>query len=195
MNTHNPDFVTVDMRGLKTALVAHAQSRRESVSVLVRRAVARELGQAASFPQLVADSESNSESIAASRKSQVKLSIRLTTAEAMQLAVGSRAAGLSRGAYLSGLIAGIPALTSGANRAELVSALTTSNAQLSSLSRSIHALTRLLTQSNVQKALVYRDMLDTLDGDIHRHLTQAAALMVDLRPRGPSAETTHRANR
>ena len=186
MNTHNPDFVTVDMRGLKAALVARAQVRRESVSVLVRRAVARELGQAESVPQL----DAGADDIEASRASQVKLSIRLTTAEAMQLAAGSRAAGLSRGAYLSGLIAGIPALTSGASRID-----TTSNAQLSGLSRNIHALTRLLTQSNVQKALVYRDMLDALDGDIHRHLTQATALMVDLRPRGPSAEATHRANR
>lgn len=191
MNTHNPDFVTVDMRGLKAALVARAQVRRESVSVLVRRAVARELGQAESVPQL----DAGADDIEASRASQVKLSIRLTTAEAMQLAAGSRAAGLSRGAYLSGLIAGIPALTSGASRIDMLAALTTSNAQLSGLSRNIHALTRLLTLSNVQKALVYRDMLDTLDGDIHRHLTQAAALMVDLRPRGPSAETTHRANR
>lgn len=188
MNTHNPDFVTVDMRGLKTTLVAHAQARRESVSVLVRRAVARELGQAESLPQPI----TGSEGVGASRQSQVKLSIRLTTNEAEQLAAGSRAAGLSRGAYLAGLIAGIPALTMGASRTELLSALTTSNAQLSSLSRNIHALTRLLTQSNVQKALVYRDMLDTLDGDIHRHLTQAAALMADLRPRRPSAETTHR---
>ncbi|HAX20941.1 MAG TPA: hypothetical protein DCY64_11745 [Hydrogenophaga sp.] len=191
MNTHNPDFVTVDMRGLKTALVAHAQSRHESVSVLVRRAVARELGQAESLPQPITCSEG----VGASRQSQVKLSIRLTTNEAEQLAAGSRAAGLSRGAYLAGLIAGIPALTTGANRTEMLSALTTSNAQLSSLSRNIHALTRLLTQSNVQKALVYRDMLDTLDGDIHRHLTQAAALMSDLRPRGSSAATTHSTNR
>jgi hypothetical protein len=191
MNTHNPDFVTVDMRDLKAALVAHARARRESVSVLVRRAVARELGLAESLPQLVADSDG----IGASRLSRVKLSIRLTTIEAAQLASGSRAAGLSRGAYLAGLVAGIPALTTGANRTELLSALTTSNAQLSSLSRSIHALTRLLSQSNVQKALVYRDMLDTLDGDIHRHLAQAAALMADLRPRGPSAETTHRSSR
>ena len=191
MNTHNPDFVTVDMRGLKAALVARAQVRRESVSVLVRRAVARELGQAESVPQL----DAGADDIEASRASQVKLSIRLTTAEAMQLAAGSRAAGLSRGAYLSGLIAGIPALTSGASRIDMLAALTTSNAQLSGLSRNIHALTRLLTQSNVQKALVYRDMLDALDGDIHRHLTQATALMVDLRPRGPSAEATHRANR
>ena len=119
MNTHNPDFVTVDMRGLKAALVAHAQARRESVSVLVRRAVARELGLAESLPQLI----TGSENIGASRLSQVKLSIRLTTAEAMQLAAGSRAAGLSRGAYLAGLVAGIPALTTGANRTELLSAL------------------------------------------------------------------------
>jgi hypothetical protein len=191
MNTHNPDFVTVDMRGLKAALVAHAQARRESVSVLVRRAVARELGQAESLPPPV----TGFESIAPLRRSQIKLSIRLTTSEAERLAAGARAAGLSRGAYLAGLIAGIPALTSGSSRTELLSALTTSNAQLSGLSRSIHALTRLLTQSNVQKALVYRDMLDTLDGDIHRHLTQAAALMADLRPHGPSADTTHRFNR
>ena len=191
MNTHNPDFVTVDMRGLKAALVAHAQARRESVSVLVRRAVARELGQAESLPPPI----TGFESIAPLHQSQVKLSIRLTTAEAMQLAAGSRAAGLSRGAYLAGLIAGIPALTSGSSRTELLSALTTSNAQLSGLSRNIHVLTRLLTQSNVQKALVYRDMLDTLDADIHRHLAQAAALMADLRPRGSSAETTRRFSR
>ena len=191
MNTHNPDFVTVDMRGLKAALVAHAQARRESVSVLVRRAVARELGQAESLPPLI----TGFENIAPLRQSQIKLSIRLTTSEAEKLAAGSRAAGLSRGAYLAGLIAGIPALTTGANRTEMLSALTTSNAQLSSLSRNIHTLTRLLTQSNVQKALVYRDMLDTLDGDIQRHLTQASALMADLRPHGQSAETIHRSNR
>jgi hypothetical protein len=161
------------------------------VSVLVRRAVARDLGQDESAPYPVA----NAEEIAVSRLSLVKLSIRLTTAEADQFAAGARLARLSRGAYLAGLIAGIPALTSGASRTELLTTLTTSNARLSSLSRNIHALTRLLTQSNVQQALVYREMLDTLDGDIHRHLTQAAALMADLRPRGPSVETTRRFNR
>ena len=35
--TRKPDFVMVDMRGLKAALVSCAQARRESVSVLVRR--------------------------------------------------------------------------------------------------------------------------------------------------------------
>src|SRR5689334_5271651 len=43
MNTASHDFVTVDMRGLKAALVARAHAERASVSVLVRRAVAPEL--------------------------------------------------------------------------------------------------------------------------------------------------------
>ena len=187
MNTHQPDFVSVDMRGLKAALVERAHAERVSVSVLVRRAVAREMGAAEADAQAAPAARRGD----ASRASTVKLSIRLTAEEAERLVVGARAAGLSRGAYLAGLVAGVPVLTLGASRPEQLAALTASNGHLSSLSRNIHALTRLLTQSNVQKALVYRDMLDTLDGDIHRHLTQAAALMADLRPRGPSAETTH----
>lgn len=37
------DFVSVDMRGMKAALVAHARARRVGVSTVVRAAVAREL--------------------------------------------------------------------------------------------------------------------------------------------------------
>ena len=45
MNTTAHDFVTVDMRGLKAALVARAQAERVSVSVLVRSvSCARDLG-------------------------------------------------------------------------------------------------------------------------------------------------------
>ena len=97
MNTHPPDFVTVDMRGLKAALVARAQAQRVSVSVLVRAAVARDLG--------VADGDEAHEATAsantASSANFVKLSIRMTSEEAEQLAAGARSAGLSRGAYLA----------------------------------------------------------------------------------------------
>ncbi len=44
MNTPTHDFVTVEMRGLKAALVDRAQAQRVSVSELVRGAVARDLG-------------------------------------------------------------------------------------------------------------------------------------------------------
>src|ERR1700754_3072948 len=43
MNTVPHEFVTVDMRGLKAALVSRARERRVSVSGVVREAVARAL--------------------------------------------------------------------------------------------------------------------------------------------------------
>jgi hypothetical protein len=188
MNHHQPDFVTVDMRDLKAALVARAQAQRVSVSVLVRLAVARDLGlQESSSPQ-APDATRGS----APGNTIVKLSIRVTTAEAERLAAGGRSAGLSRGAYLAGLIAGIPALTSGARRPEQLATLTASNAELSTLSRNIHHLTNLLRQGDVVPALAYRDMLNTLDGDIRRHFALAAGALAELRPRSrPSGATQH----
>jgi hypothetical protein len=191
MNTHNPDFVTVDMRGLKGALVARAQAQRVSVSVLVRRAVACDLG--LEDPSAPRGHEAAKGSVP--RGARVKLSIRLTTSEADRLIAGARSAGLSRGAYLAGLIAGIPALTSGASGVEQLAALTASNADLASFSRNVYILTRLLTQGNVSQALDYRDMLDTLNGDVQRHLVQASALLADLRPRGKTVEFQHRSKR
>ena len=128
MNTRNPDFITVDLRGLKAALLSRAQANRESVSVLVRRAVTRELGQSESVPQLVVDTGC----LGASHVPRVKLSIRLTTPEAKRLAVGAHIAQMSRDAYLAGLITGVPV-----SRTEEIVELIKSNAKLSSLSRNI----------------------------------------------------------
>jgi hypothetical protein len=178
------------MRGLKAVLVARAQAQRVSVSVSVRAAVARELGLA-----VPADPYQLVDCIGiAARASTIKLSVRMTAEEAEQLAAGARAAGLSRGAYLSGLVANVPVLTSGANRAEHIATLIASSAELSTLSRNIHHLTALLREGNVRPALAYRAMLDTLVGDVRRHLTLAASALADLRPRSHSANaSTHRA--
>ena len=185
MNTPSHDFVTVDMRGLKAALVAREQAERVSVSVLVRAAVARELGLA----KASADHQAASASATASSTS-VKLSIRMKPEEAEQLAASARAAGLSRGAYLSGLIANVPVLTSGASRTDHIATLVASSAELSTLTRNIHHLTSLLREGNVRPALVYRDMLDTLAGDVRRHLTLAATVLADLRPRSRSSDAS-----
>jgi hypothetical protein len=163
MNTHSHDFVTVDMRGLKAALVARAQAQRVSVSMLMRGAVARQLG----LDKAATDHHAVSAG-ATSSAASAKLSIRMTPEEAEQLA-----AGLSRGAYLSGLIANVPVLAGGASRTDHIARLVASSAELSTLSRNIHHLTSLLREGNVRPALVYRDMLDTLAGDVRRHLTLA----------------------
>jgi hypothetical protein len=178
MNTHSPDFVTVDMRGLKAALVARALAQRVSVSVLVRAAVARHLG--------LADGEEAHHATAAANVSStarvVKLSIRMTIEDAEQLAAGARSAGLSRGAYLAGLVAGVPVLTTGTNRPDYVAALTSSSAELSTLSRNVHHLTSLLRQGAVRPAQEYRAMLDTLAGDVRVHLKLASCVLSDLQP-------------
>jgi len=191
MNTSSHDFVTVDMRGLKAALVARAQVERVSVSVLVRGAVARELGLAETAERHDAATSAGS----TSRAANVKLSIRMTREEAEQLAAGARAAGLSRGAYLAGRVAGVPVLSAGASRTDQLATLVASSAELSTLSRNIHHLTSLLRQGHVRPALEYRAMLDTLAGDVRGHLTMAARLLADLQPRRRGAETLAHINR
>ena len=119
----------------------------------------------------------------------------LTLAEAAKLSAGARTAGLSRGAYLAGLIGGVAALSGGASRTEHLAALIASSAELSTLSRDIHQLTSLLRQGDVRAALEYRAMLDTLADDVRGHLMLAAGVLADLRPRsyradGPKHPTT-----
>ena len=170
------------MRGLKAALVARAQAERVSVSVLVRAAVARDLG-------LVIDGEAgmNEPTVRPSSAATVKLSIRMSEQEARQFAAGARAAGLSRGAYLAGLVANVPVLSAGGGRTEHIRSLMASSAELSTLSRNIHRLTALLRQANVEPARPYREMLDTLTGEVRRHLESAARVLADMQPRGHSA--------
>jgi hypothetical protein len=179
MNAPTHEFVTADMRGLKAALVARAQAERVSVSVVVRRAVARELGvlDASTAP---AEAETPT---AAPARAIVKLSIRLTSAEADQLDAGARRAGLSRGAFLAGLLANVPSLSGDASsRLDCLAALTASSAELSTLSRNIHHLTALLRQGEVRAAQEYRRMLDTLADDVRVHLSLAASVVAEVRP-------------
>lgn len=174
MNNPTHDFVTVDMRGLKAALVVRAQAERVSVSLLVRRAVERELGHAGSAAP---------KPVAAPAGSTVKLSIRLTSAEASHLDAGARRAGLSRGAFLAGLLTNVPSLSgNSSSRVDCLAALTASSAELSTLSRNIHHLTTLLRQGEVLAAQQYRRMLDTLGADVRAHLGLAASTLADLRP-------------
>lgn len=183
MNTPTHEFVTVEMRGLKAALVARAQAQRVSVSVLVRAAVERELG----FVDPSAEPEGATRT-AATASSIVKLSIRLTSGEAEQFDAGARRAGLSRGAFLAGLLANVPSLTGdSASRVDCLGALTESSAELSTLSREIHRLTALLRQGEVGPAQQYRRLLDTLGDDVRAHLSLAAGVLADLRPARPSA--------
>jgi len=177
MNTVPHDFVTVDMRGLKAALVARARERRVSVSVVVRDAVARALPSSEQFAleasRVPGDMDGPS--------SMVRVSLRLTTNEVRRFDAGAKAAGLSRAAFLSGLIEGVNVLSSGGRRAHLAT-LISSNAELSTLSRNIRHLADLLRRSESRAAQEYRGMLDTLAGDVNRHLSLAGEVLTQMLP-------------
>ena len=102
----------------------------------------------------------------------------------------ARRAGLNPGDYVGSLVAGVPALLGGANRTDYLATLVASSAELSTLSRNIRHLTSLLREGNVRAAQEYREMLDTLTGDVRGHLTLAARLLADLRPRNRSGNAS-----
>jgi hypothetical protein len=114
--------------------------------------------------------------------------LRISREQALVILAAARYAGLPLGAFIAGLLAGVPALTNGASHNDHLTALIASSAELSTLSRNIYRLTALLRQANVEPARQYREMLDTLAGHVRSHLKLAASVLADLRPRGRRAE-------
>ena len=157
MSNRQHDFATVDMRDLKAALVERARSERVSVSVVVRRAVAREMD--------AADLDERSPVVPEVSRS-TKVSIRLTAAEARLLRARAQSDGVSMGALLAALAAEIQEPGPIPNRAVLLAALVASSAELSTLNCNVHHLVMLLRQGSGQAAREYRDMLDGLTGDV-----------------------------
>jgi len=178
MGTSPHEFVTVDMRGLKASLIACAAQRRVSVSVVVRAAVLHELGQ----PEERDGASAEATTSAVGDDGWTKLSIRMRRSEATRLEAGARAAKLSRGAYLAGLVEGVPVLLAGGGRSEHIAALTASCAELSTFRRNLRSLTGLLRVGDIPAALAYRDLLDRVADDVRRHLSLAAQVLADLRP-------------
>ncbi len=170
------EFVTVDMRGLKTALIERSRSQRVTVSSLVRTLVATGLGQDVQVGSLEPSRQPG-------HAPKSKLSIRVSPAEALRFVNAARAAGLSQAAYLAELIAGAPDGVSNAARLEQLAALAAVNAELSTLSRNVRHLAALLRQGSIRAAQEYRGMLDGIVGDVRRYLSLASTTLADVRSR------------
>jgi hypothetical protein len=171
------DRISVDLRGLKAALFEQARAHGVSPSVWVRDTLAVAVGQSGLKTTSAVEEHSKMMSVG-----NVRLSLRMRHEDAVATLAGAKAAGLAPGAFVAGLVAGVPVLTNGANRTSHLAALTASSAELSTLSRNIHHLTVLLRQGDVQPALQYRATLNTLVGDVRGHLELASRALADLRP-------------
>lgn len=176
------EFFTVDLRGLRGALAARAAERGTSESDVLRSVLAAALcigaSTAVDLPSINAEHPT---------AAHVKLSVRLSRLVAHRLDCNARATGLSRGAYLTSLIDGAPAITPAQHHAGQVEALVASTVELAVLSRDINDLARLIRRGSIQAAREYRGRLMSLDADVRKHLTLAAGTLADLRSRRPRA--------
>jgi hypothetical protein len=173
------DRISVDLHGLKAALLARAQAQGVSPSVLVRSLVAESMGR-----NLDPAVQPQSGHQPPPRADRARLCLRMSRAEAADVLSAARRAGMCPGSFVAGLVAGVPAIQSGRGRGDHVAALIASNAELASLSRNIHHLSSLLRVGDVEPARVYRGMLDTMGADIRRHLELASHTLAELRPHG-----------
>jgi hypothetical protein len=178
MTPSSRDRISVDLRGLRTALFDRARGQGVSPSELVRDALEKALGQAQKQPL-----GHSANVLPSSNQARARLSLRMTRTEAVAILSAARQAGMAPGAYVAGLVAGVPVLNGGACRADHISELTASSAELSTLIRNIHHLTSLLRQGQVRPAQEYRAMLDTLADDVRVHLNLASDVLAELRPR------------
>ncbi|QCB44905.1 hypothetical protein [Hydrogenophaga sp. PAMC20947] len=189
MEPSSRNRISVDLHGLKALLMERAQALGVSPSELVRKALADELDRSAE--NMTEPSEKYTVRRASER---ARLCLRMGSDESAATLAAARRAGLSPGRYVAQLVAGVPAILEGGRHADHVAALIADNAELCTLSRNIHHLTHLLRQGDVVPALAYRDMLNTLDGDIRRHLALAACALADLRPRSHQARPAQQRN-
>jgi hypothetical protein len=186
------EFFTVDLRGLRAALSRRATEASTTESDVLRSALAVALGDGRDDPL-----NSPATGDASASQPQVKLSVRITCPAAERLDRKARAAGLSRGAYLTGLISGAPAVVAATDRragdqaGEIGAALSASAAELALLSRDIHHLTHLLRCGEFGPAQAYRERLETLDADVRQHLDRSAAAFAELAPPQARARRIH----
>ncbi len=188
MQSNPRERISIDLQGLKEALMERSQALGVSPSELLRKALVQALdtpavrGRAAAVrPSMKRPSD------------RTRLCLRMGQEEATATLAAAKRAGMNPGDYVAGLVAGVPVLMNGGGRSDYIAALTTSNAHVANLSRNIYALTRFLTQANVEQARVYRDMLDTLNGDVRRHLMLASSVLAELG--GPGRATWHSESR
>lgn len=183
------DRISVDLHGLKAALFERAQALGVSPSGLVRATLAEALGR--SDPINI---DRSMPSPLSGNGDRVRLCLRMSREQASATLDGARRASLNPGDYVGGLVAGVPVLLGAGSRTDHLAALIASSAELSTFSRNLHHLTKLLRHGEFRPAQEYRPMLDTLGADVRSHLALVAGALADLRPRGGTSAAGRSAN-
>ena len=168
------DRLSVDLHGLKAALVERARLAGTSPSGWVRATLAEALGGPAGPV-----SESRPPRLEARSLTRLRLTLRMPSAEAAAVLAAARLAGRPPGDFVADLLAGQPAPMPASDRAETVGALIAACAELSTFSRNLSHLVSLLRQGVFRPAEEYRPMLTTLSIDVREHLDHLTRALAD----------------
>ena len=168
--THARDRLTVDLRGIGSAVKAEAAARHLTLAAFARVALVASLRQTAT--------DANSNAVGDDDGQTVKLTLRLPIREASWLVEHARAAGLSYGTFLGSVLAGAPCPGS---LAEAVRSLTASTDQMAVLSRDLKAGMRLLAGARIEETRKYRQQVVVLFDEVRQHLRLTSALAGEAR--------------
>lgn len=172
------DRLSVDLHGLKAALVERARLAGTSPSGWVRATLAEALtGPAEPAREAIAPRFQSRDG------SRVRLTLRMSRAEASEVLAAARMAGQPPGDFIADLLAGRPVPMPASDRAESIGALIAACAELSTFSRNLSHLVSLLRQGAYRPADEYRPMLTTLSIDVREHLDHLTRALVELQPR------------
>ena len=170
------DRVTVDLRGLGEQLHVLATTQGTSSAALVRR----------SLRALLDNSNTDAHEIDSGDRAPigtvVKVTLRLPAAHAFLLARRARAADVSQGDYVAGLLDGTPRVPPPPDHAQAIAALARSTDQLAVISTDLNAFMRLVGRVPRSELERYRAGILTLADDVRRHLAVAASFIAELKP-------------
>ena len=181
------DRLSVDLQGLKAALVERARLAGTSPSGWVRAALAEAVG----GPAEPVDG-TRPLRLGGRYESRVRLTLRMSRDDASAVLAAARLAGQPPGDFVADLLVGKPAPIPASDRAEVIGALIASCAELSTFSRNLSHLVSLLRQGAFRPAEEYRPMLATLGTDVREHLDNVTRAMAELQPRRGSGMHQHR---
>ena len=188
MTPSSRDRLSVDLHGLKAALLERARLAGTSPSSWVRATLAEALGSPARPIEGTPPPRLEAHGV-----SRVRLTLRMPRDDASAVLLAARLAGQPPGDFVTDLLAGQPAPMPASDRADAIGALIASCAELSTFSRNLNHLVSLLRQGAFRPAEEYRPMLATLGADVREHLDHFTRAMADLRPRQGSGMHRHRA--
>lgn len=182
MATASRDRISVDLCGMGPALDQRARTMGVSPSALVRTILAHSLG---AVSERLGGLEVGIHQL--SPKESRRLCLRMSGERAALLLARARSAGLNPGAYVGGLVAQIPMLAEGRSYVRCMDELRKSNVVLSTLSRDLSRLLKLLRQSDLDTARSYQAVFEHVAGDVRAHLKIAAQAVAGQMPVARSA--------